>query len=228
MDRLLTQLIYPIISIHRKSWYLYLSSWTEKPLEPSFNPDSLALLLSKDLTYDSYIKNNRIRNFNALVPIQQLPLLSFARWSIWVNLYQKTIYNNLEISQTSEIDKEDWNYFWNLFNIFQSENFLTAEIINEQEKNNAITSLFDEIKEYYPEYLWNVIEKGIYKSWITNKNAEYLDSWTDKDGNVLADAELVLELPRIVIAPSSLESYNIFKENEYIIYDIDHINEIEI
>ena len=84
--RLWNQLLTPQISLFKRSWLTYLGSWTEKLLEPSFNPDSLHLLVSKELTYDSYIKNNRVTDFDALIPVQHGASTRFADWNIWVNM----------------------------------------------------------------------------------------------------------------------------------------------
>lgn len=228
IERLITQLKYPVIDIYQKSWYLYLAAWTKKLLEPSFAPNNIGLLLSKQLTEDSYIKENRIQNLDALIPVKELPLLSIANWNIWVNVYQKTIYNSLKVNKSSNIPKDEWQIFWCIFNLFQSDNFLESEIEEEEDNMDTSNNLFDEIKGYYPEYLWELIRNAIEKGWVTSDNAEYLDTWIDDNGNIIADAELVLVALKIVVAPNSSVSAQIFEENGYTIYDIEHLNDIKL
>ncbi len=88
-----------------------MGSWTEKLLEPSFNPDSLKLLLSKEMIYDSFIKNNRVTDFNALLPVEHGASFDFAEWNIWVNIGNKRIYSNLQLKESMNMDKQEWEYF---------------------------------------------------------------------------------------------------------------------
>ena len=69
--RLLDRFIYPLITPFLRSYYTYLSSWTEKVLTPSFNPEDIGQLVAGTLDQDDYIKNNQIRDFNGLVPVEK-------------------------------------------------------------------------------------------------------------------------------------------------------------
>ena len=56
---------------------------------------------------------------------------------------------------------------------------------------------------------------------------EYEWQWVlDDDGNILADAELVLETLRIAICPYSNESSKVFQEAGFTIYNEEQLNEI--
>ena len=227
MERLLQKLRYPEIDIFKDSWYFYLASWTQVFLSPSFTPDALPLLLTGKLTNDDYLRVNKVNNFDGLLPIEKLPSFAFGKWRIWVNVYEQVVYNNLEINQSLDIDKMEWNTFWTIFNVFQSSIFI--DHIEQKESEEILpNSLLEELKKYYPDYLWELIRKAINERLITDENADYLDSYVDDTGNLIADAELVLMNAKIVVAPSSMESHKIFAKHGYRIYEIEQINDIKL
>jgi len=221
------QLQKPPIGLFEKSWFTYLGSWTEKLLEPSFNPDSLKLLLSKEMTYDSFIKNNRVTDFNALLPVQHEASFRFAEWNIWVNIGDKKIYSNLRLKELVDIDKNEWEYFWHLFNLYQT----TDNVDNTFEGDEGVDELagpelLKELKQSYSPIIHPVLKQAVEKKLINRENMEFLDSWLDDEGNILADAELVLETLRIAICPYSDESSNVFQKAGFRIYNKEQINEI--
>ncbi|PSL30084.1 DEAD/DEAH box helicase [Dyadobacter jiangsuensis] len=225
--RLLTQLWHPIISIYQKSWFLYAASWTKKLVDPSFDPDKLNALLTGKLTTDSYLRDNKVKNFDGLVPVEELPHFDFALWKIWVNVYQQIIFNNLVVQKTGLVDKAQWECFWHIFNLFQSDNFVTAQDTDDYDAE-ANVDLFSEIKDYYHVALHTLIEQAIQKGWVTAENGAYLDSWMDEIGNVLADAELILVAPKIAIGPYSDESRNAFETAGFTIYTLEQLDDIKL
>lgn len=225
--RWLEQLWHPVINAHQKSWYLYTASWTKKLLEPSFAPDKLGTLLLEKLTTDSYIRNNKVQNFDALLPVQELPKFDFVSWRIWVNVHQKKIYNCLEVLPRKVIAKAEWEDFWRIFNLFQSERFVAVQNAG-REEGDTDTDLFNEIKAFYDEALYSLMQQAISNGWITTNNAEYLDSWIDEAGNILADAELVLTVPKMVIEPRSAESRKVFEASGFRIYELKQLNDIKL
>lgn len=223
------QLLKPPIGLFEQSWFTYLGSWTERLLEPSFNPDSLQLLLSKKMTYDSFIKNNRVTDFNALLPVQHRASFGFAEWDIWVNIGDKKIYSNLQLKESVNIDKHEWEYFWHLFNLYQTSEYVDHTIeadegITEQTDEN----LLEELKQLYAPFLHPILKQGVKKKLINRENMEFLDSWLDDEGNILADAELVLTIPKIAICPYSDESKKVFHEAGFTIYYEEQLNEIRL
>ena len=78
-----------------RSYYTYLSSWTEKVLTPSFNPEDIGQLVAGTLDQDDYIKNNQIRDFNGLVPVEKQDIFNFANWKIWVNPGKEEVFITL-------------------------------------------------------------------------------------------------------------------------------------
>ncbi len=222
VDRLLHLLMYPIISLNKASWYSYLGSWTEKLLEPSFNPQSLEKLFSKELTFDSYLKNNRIKDFDALVRVQKENNFSFINWNTWVNIGKQYVINQLETTNLNKIDKQQWELFWHLFNLFQSD----GSSKNDEHTKIMETDLFEELIELYEPYLHPLLKQAIEKKIINSTHLDFLDTWLDDEGNILADAELILTDIKIAINPSSVESKNILEKGSFKIYFTENIEEI--
>ena len=165
--RLWNQLLTPQISLFKRSWLTYLGSWTEKLLEPSFNPDSLHLLVSKELTYDSYIKNNRVTDFDALISVQHGASTRFADWNIWVNMKSGKNYSYLQLKDLSEIDKGDQIFLAYLQSL---SNLRSPFCTGGSRANGAIEEyLLGELKQLYEPYLYPVLAQAV-------KNY-YPDTW---------------------------------------------------
>lgn len=228
VDRFISQLVSPPSIMNKQSWYSFLGSWTASLLEPSFDPSSLHLLLNKQLTVDSYIKNNRISNFDALLPVQKEIVFSFAEWNIWINIGKNDIYNQFIYNSIDSIDKKEWEIFWQYFNLFQSDIFIEtdfeAEITilqNEEWQKNV----FAEYDDKYADIIQQAIDKGI----ITESNCEYLDSWIDEDtSHVLADGYLVFSSLKMVFNPFSEESRKIFEKAGFSVYSDADIKNIKL
>ena len=225
VDRILFALTHPI-SIWNKSWFYYLGSWTNKFLEPSFNPKQLDLIVANKLTQDSYIRENRVKDFNALVPVQYNYTYSFGEWKIWVNMGKQQIIHLANNASFEHIDKAQWQFYWSLFNVFQSSD--VAVLNNEQAENKSSAGWKSEVLEMYDSYLHPLIDQAIAKGFINQTNSDYLDSWLDDDGNVLADADFILPSLKIVINPSSQESEKILQVAGFTIYNPEEINTIKL
>lgn len=225
VDRILFALTHPV-SIWNKSWFYYLGSWTNKFLEPSFNPEQLDLIVANKLTQDSYIRENRVKDFNALVPVQYNYTYSFGEWKIWVNMGKQQIIHLANNASFEHIDKAQWQFYWSLFNVFQSSD--VAVLNNEQAENKSSAEWKSEVLEMYDSYLHLLIDQAIAKGFINQTNSDYLDSWLDDDGNVLADADFILPSLKIVINPSSQESEKILQKSGFTIYNPEEINTIKL
>lgn len=227
--RLLERLIHPFIQPFMRSHFTYLASWTTKVLSPSFNPNDIHKLIDGSLNQDDYIKTNKIKNFDGLIPVEGQNNFNFADWKIWVNLGREEVLHSLSLGDTSIIDKKEWQYFWTIFNIFQSSNFIS---LKEKEIGDKIgkteEKLIDELLPLFDEPLHDIIRKAIAKGIISEANYEHLDSLLNEHGEVQADAELVLEKVKIAISPFSDESKNIFTQLGYKIFKSDELDKIEL
>ena len=59
-----------------------------------------------------------------MVPVEKQDIFNFANWKIWVNPGKEEVFHYLVYKDTTTIDKEQWQYFQSLFNIFQSVHFI--------------------------------------------------------------------------------------------------------
>ena len=224
LERLCSQLLNPI-ELFAASWFRYLGSWTEKMLEPSFDPTLIHQLLGEGLPGGNYIKDNRVKDFNALVPVGHGYVFGFCQWRILVNIGKAQVFHHLQMQRIQEINKEQWQFFWSLYNLFQSSDTLPAEEVPVEGENHEWES---ELYEMYDAALHPVIEKAITAGWITAANAEYLDSWLDTDGNVVADAELILAECKVAISPLSLEAEKALRAGGFKIYSMDELDTIKL
>ena len=201
-----------------RSYYTYLSSWTEKVLTPSFNPEDIGQLVAGTLDQDDYIKNNQIRDFNGLVPVEKQDIFNFANWKIWVNPGKEEVFHYLVLKDTTTIDKEQWQYFWSLFNIFQSVHFIEEKMeISSDVKTLSEDQLIEQLLPVYDESLHEIIREAVNKKVITNTNSTFLDSLLNDKGEVIADADLVLDKIKVAVNPLSEESTRVFLDNGYTI-----------
>ena len=243
VERLINQMIHPVISSNENSWYLYLACWTKELLKPSFNPNALNELIKGRLTEDNYLLANKINDFDALLPVQEIPVFDFANWRIWVNIKERNVFHSLETATTNgsllshhcevrsnlagALNKEQWELFWLYFNIFQSEHFISEQNMEEEE---IITipadALFEEIRELYSEEYENFIRQCIRKDLINKLNKETLNSLLNEQGAVIAEAEFVFMEQKVAIEPFTKEDEKVFETQGYKIYKIDQLNDI--
>lgn len=225
VSRICLQLLHPPIEENKKSWYFYLASFTNKLLDPSFNPSAINKLVAGTLTQDRYIQENRITNFDGLVAVN-VHNFPFLKWQAWVNIAQANISNYLTLQSLATIEKPDWEQFWNWFNLYQSDHFIDAieenvEEMNSEQWENSLLEMYEE--DWHP-----LLQKAIQAKLITEFTYETADSWLDEDGNILADAELVLTTAKIVVEPLSQESANIFTKGGFTIYKREDLQNIEL
>ena len=220
--RLWHQLLYPQIKIFESSWFTYLGSWTKEMFNLSFDPSKLSDLIDGTLSDGNYIRENRITDFNALLPVEYESKFGFASWSIWVNIGKRTLYHHLQLQTGAEVDKGEWENFWHLFNLFQFSTSFTVEM------ETDVNAIFKEISDYYSQSYHPLLQKAIEAGYIHDGNYEMLDSLIDEDGNLIADASLILTAIKIAVDPYTDESLKILESLGYTIYSEKQLNEIEL
>lgn len=227
--RLMDQLAHPVISVNENSWYSYTASWTKKLLNPTFNPEDKNKVIAATLTEDDYFNKHRIINFDMIIPVEGLPHFEFANWKAWVNVKRREIINLLETQFTEEFNKDQWELFWNFFNVFQSDIFLTKEeSIISQDLESDREKLFNRLAELYEEEFKSFIQKAIEKGIINEENENELNSLTDDNNNIIAEAEFVLPNLKIAIEPFNPKDQMVFEQFDYKIFDVGTLNEIEL
>lgn len=232
--RLIQQLEAPVISLTEKSWYSYLGSWTNSFLNPSYKPTDLSKLIkNEDPLEDNYLISNRIADLDGLLPVEHLPVFDFAHWRVWVNIGKKEIYNSVELKDTTQIDRTQWELFWLYFNIFQSADFIEEPVQNEFEQSLSSSrsdedDLFDELKKFYDVELHAILKQAIDRSLISVENIDMLNSLLDDNGDIIAEAEFVFEEIKIAVLPFTLEDENRFRKENFQVYNKDELKNLEL
>ncbi|GAB3353173.1 DEAD/DEAH box helicase [Arachidicoccus ginsenosidivorans] len=227
VDRLFFQLIHPPIAPNKTAWFYFLGSWSKSFLNVSYDPTQLKQVYKKQDIPNSYIKTNAKKDLNGLIPVNQPENKLIIDWDILVNIGTKQVYQHLIINNLQAIDKEDWQFFWNIFNLFQTPHiyeYNKEEEALELEDDNWSEELF----ENYADYLHPIIAQAIEKNIITVDNKDFIDSYLDKNGHVLADGELILQDIKVAINPSTPESKKILEENGFKIYNNDDLDNIDL
>lgn len=227
VSRLLFQLEHPVVESNLSSWYVYLASRTEKFLQPSFKPDEIKQVIIGQSTGDNYVLDNRVSDFDALLPVERMPDYEFAKWNIWVNPKQREIHHLLEMNSQDSIDKMQWEIFWTYFNLFQSDKFHSASP-EEDAHGSSESALYEELIELYNPVYKDFIFKCIAAKWIDCTNFEEINSLTDDNGDTVAEAEFVFEKQKIVIEPFTEEDREVFGRSGFKIYTKNQLHEIEL
>lgn len=225
MSRLLFQLEHPVINHNSIYWFAFLSMRSEKFLQPSFDPADLYRLVAGEMPEDNYVLTSKVSDFDALLPVERLPHFDFAHWRIWVNPKQQAIYNHLEMDMPGSIDKEQWEVFWQYFNLFQSDQFLELSDFATEEEDLKSTFV-EEMKELYEPHYAEFIEECYLNGWIDKENVQSLNSLTDMNGNILAEAEFVFVSKKIAVEPFTAEDKAVFENSGFQIYTKHNLGEI--
>lgn len=228
--RLVDQLTYPVNTTNETSWYFYLASQTSALLTPSFNPGDLNKVISGTLLNGNYLLENKISDFDALIPLEGLPSFDFVEWKAWVNVNRKQVYHLLKATDTTKIDKKQWESFWRYFNILQSDIFIDPASFAEEyiSKTDAAGQLFEGIKIYYDEIYHAFLQSAIKNGIITEENQDAINSLIDSNGKVIAEAEFVLKHLKIAISPFNEEDEKVFLQQGFSVYKNDELDKISI
>src|SRR5690606_6436411 len=160
-------------SLNETSWFNFLGSWSGSIFQPSYPPSQLSFILNHKAELDpntNYIRDERIRDLNALIVIMRPEINLPIDWNILVNIGTKSVFTQSYGTQMNKINQEDRELFWHMFNIFQSpdiNNTLTQD--SDMEDINE-----EELWQLYEGYLHPLIQNAIKKGIITAENVDYL------------------------------------------------------
>lgn len=205
----------------------YLATWTSGRMAPSYHPNVLDELVAGTVEEDNYILANKVSDFNGLIPAQYNSDFGFAQFRSWVNIGKEKLYGHLQLGDTSgKLDKEQWQRFWSLFNIFQTDEFV--ELQEEKDADEDMEAILEELLPLYENSFHSLLEQAVELGVLTIDNIDYIDSLLDDKDNIIADGDLVLEQVKVVINPYTDESRRAFEKHDYTIYSLDEINEIDL
>ncbi len=212
-SRLLEVLKHPIIdTVFNKSIALFLGMFHAKLGNPSYAPDNIAGAFINN-TNENYCKNNR--TINALIPVSLLKKNNLFNLKTIVNIESAYVASKFEILNIENIEKEEWNNFWIVFNLLQFSEISFGK--EEKEENSILEDLLGMYEEKYHSIIKDLIQSGYIK---TNADKDMLNSLTDSDGNLIAEAELIIRHKKIAIFPFSEQDKKILIEKGYEIKEI--------
>ena len=146
-----------------------------------------------------------------------------------INIERAEIVAEFDITNDVEINKENWNAFWIIYNLLQL--FTLNRRNKETDILSDITSelILDDILSQFNTPFHLLIEK-LYKSGKlqTEKDEIALYSLTDSNGDILAEAEFIIQAEKFVINPFSTEDESVFIKQGYKVVDEDKLKEIEL
>ncbi|MBN1600876.1 MAG: DEAD/DEAH box helicase [Chitinispirillaceae bacterium] len=200
---------------------LYCAFFQKKLFTPSFAPDKVQDALQNSVM-DTFCINNR--TLDGWVPVslvEQNPLFA-AKFA--VNIKNSTLFGGYTVNSTDEIDKKSWNQFWAIFNLIQFFDYESTE----QKTPCDVTINIDAIIAAFPsvlhDALWKLYNAGLLQS---EEDEIQLNSLLDENGNVLAEAELIMTSTKQVYNPYSEADKEIFEKNSFTLVSIDELRETE-
>jgi len=214
------------ITKYQKDTSLYLSFFQKKLLFPSFAPANIADAL-KNESLDNYCITNR--TLDGWVPSLLIDTNELFDLKAAINIEKAEIVAEFDITNDTEIDKENWNTFWIIYNLLQ---FFTLNKRNkeiEMLSNTTSELILDDILSQFNTPFHPIIEK-LYKpgKLQTEKDEIALYSLTDSNGDILAEAEFILQAEKVVVNVFSPEDESVFIKQGYKVVDEDKLNEIEL
>ncbi len=225
MNRLLEFLKYPISNQKfSKDLILYLSFYQKEMFNPSYPPEKLpeACKLEKELWREKYIDGPE-KLKTGWFTFQGFENFKLFKQRILIKLDMtapelRAIY---ALNDTNEIDKIEWRKFWILFNITQyfkqSISGMDGKGKEEEKSTDPIYKLEDTLEYFEPQY--HAIIQSIYEKNIPfNPDQDYC--LTDNDGNLIAEAVVVLHAKKIAIDPLETESMQVFQSKGYQVYKL--------
>ncbi len=230
-ERFIFYLCYPVQDEYfRYSWALYLAIYQKKLFVPSFAPDDWQHGFSAFHSESQYCKENR--TLDGLIAFQGIPDNTLFESRTLVNLKSSVFKTKLAFKDTDSVDKESWNQFWILYNIFQfadiDEVDTFVETVSEQavqtytaEDMETIVSLFE--LPYRP-LVRELFEKGFIKD---ESDEIALNSLVISADEVL-EAELIIPHLKIVFEPVSEQHQRLFEQAGYYIKTTEQINDIQL
>ncbi len=221
LERLLVLLSnYDKIKHCKETIAISLAMMQNESFTPSFDKIELEALMSLELDVskiEKYIKDTETLK-NGIVFSEASTETTFINNRIFVDINDKEVhYNYLTSIVNQDLEKQDWQFFWQLMNLLQ-----LKSKYQQKSKHTDTDELLGLFSESYREALKQLLANGLIM--INEENEARLNELTDLLGNVIADAELILTDYNIVYGPYDAKSAKAFVENGYEIKEIENFN----
>lgn len=200
---------------------LYFAFFQKKLFTPSYAPDKIIDALQQNVM-DTFCISNK--TLNGLIPVSIPESNSLFAIKLAVNIQDSKLFSEYTLNNTTDIDKKNWNKFWSIFNLIQ---FFDHETYKNKLPCDIKISV-DDIIAAYPSVLHDVILKLYNEGFLKSEEDEIkLNSLLDENGNVIAEAELILLSTKQVYNPYSDADRVIFEKNDFKFISIDELRETE-
>ena len=205
VERLLAWLEAPFEKEWQGPLSLFFAGFQRKLFHPSFSPNSGDAAMEGHLDAKENF-GHRTRTANCWMPSDLPPTGELAEWRVIANPSSDAndrVASRLILLHPDEIDKEDWNTFWSIFNLAQ---FGQVESRNIRPVEAAVPMAADvsvpewdvsEVLEIYPEYadrIQRLHDEGLLTS---EEDEEQLEHWLSENGEVMAEADFIDRSERV-------------------------------
>ncbi|MDA8695406.1 DEAD/DEAH box helicase [Flavobacteriales bacterium] len=200
MERLMAWLSVPFPKAWLGPLSLYLSGFQRKLFHPSFSPSSGETAMEAHLdAQENY--GARQKTMNCWIPCDLPPVANLAEWRLLANPSREAeqpIVSRVTLSHPEEIEKEEWNTFWSVFNLAQfgeveSRNLVPSAALPMRMAADISAPEWDvsEVKEMYPEYAERIDRLHQEGQLQSEEDEKLLEHWLSDGGDVLAEADFI-------------------------------------
>src|SRR5690606_2394514 len=132
-ERLLTLLRFPLVhqQVFHFTWGMSFASLQQKWMNPSYKPERIQEAFFDKEYVDQYALDNKTQD--ALLEFGGVPKNGLFDMKVLVHLKSWQPYYHFRIKSAEKIEKEEWGYFWTLYNMIQFFN----EVIREDDKTES-------------------------------------------------------------------------------------------
>ncbi|SEH05045.1 putative ATP-dependent helicase Lhr [Candidatus Venteria ishoeyi] len=214
------------INILKKDISLYMSFFQKQLFNPSFAPEKVDEAIN-NANHDNYCIANK--TLNGLIPasiVDENPLFNL---NLAVNIDTSKIFGQYKLKHIEDINKDHWNTFWIIYNLLQFfELKEKAELVDEIKELSSNLNLA-EIQGQFDSNYHPIIEKLYNCGQLKSEEDEIkLYSLTDNKGDVLAEAEFIIESLKKVVNPFSPEDKSVFTKYGFKEIGIEELKNIEL
>jgi hypothetical protein len=208
------------------TWGLTLASYQQKWLNPSYNPERIQSAFFENDYFDQYSLDHKTQD--ALIPFGGVPKTNLFEMKVLVHFKKWQPYYHFRIKSAKKIEKEEWGYFWTLYNVIQ----FFEDVIKEDEKIKSTQKSYslEELLSNFPDEIYHDVLVQMFERGLVNSQEDEVKLYTaiDEDENILAEAGLIIEHLKIVFEPCDTQSLIYFENLGYRVESLEELINLEI
>lgn len=202
---------------------LYLSFFQEKLFVPSYAPENYKDALNNTIQDNYCLINKTLDGYVPSNVSDQNPLFSF---KVAVNIAQFKIVSKYHMGETANIDKNQWDTFWEIYNLLQFSDFQETKETEASEGEEPSYTFNDLLSVFPNQELHGILEK-LFKAGKINSEEDEIPLYTllDRNGEEIAGAELFIHKLKIAYNPYSNSDKETILKHGYTTCDIPELNQ---